>query len=923
MRLLRGVRHPDEVAGLRLKPRMLVRIGSLLKKGLAVTVPVLESAAAGSALESFLLTPAILERAATLDANALRELSLAQPGVADMQLSIAAADDGVRVLCLQEELDVGDAWGAAPSLSAPQPAAGAPAAAMQAGPLVAIQGQPPALAAGAGGAWNGPAPEALFSRPELERWRLRLVTAAAVAERMEAMRTLALAPLSQREKLDVLLQGLSDRDAAMRAEAAGLLPGLGADQDIAAALAALNHAEPVRRMAAVDRLLRLLAQSGERAGQAGGAQAAVRDLEIGSAAVCVVTMLRYQFDAAMTAQLLEVLRACAGAVGRDPERVAEVVRVVTGLLAAAAKQGVASREAEALLTPALRLLRALAGASPQALLPALQAERERCTDSFTEASLLQVMLDIAPAGDDEEQRLLTHAVSYIGRETEEGRDSRAVGTRLARRGERALLAVCDGFAAGHPGAQRYFLILFDDLCRLHKISPAGLERAAQVLLRTIETGSKAMRMAAMECRFVTDSDITEETRQALAKAFLDHVADFTFRSDIEKAEGTLARLGLPALPPLLERLTPERAREERVRAVRMLGEWALNVKAPRGQIARLQLSVTDVLRRVQALSLEQGFPDRGELLCALGKLVASPAASREADAVITRNLLDAAKSAEASAVPRALEGLSYVAASRRAQADVVHATAELLRHVLDETPLEISTDSRHRDGETVIEITGGERYTSVLPIIIEGMSRVACSSSCPPPVARDLAKVLLGRWKKIAEGELIWGPANTALLVRALRDLGCHRGLAAELRLEILKSFAPRHVQTHIMHALTEILAADDSPTTAVGAVTIGYAILGRRSKEGQFPAEDRADILRALARIVGRRMLGGSSPEAQQQAAAFRRLAVDELFKGVSDLVPNAYEALANLRTLASVPGEVRTDIDRRLKEYEGLVLQ
>jgi hypothetical protein len=656
-------------------------------------------------------------------------------------------------------------------------------------------------------------------------------------------------------------------------------------------------------------------------------------------------MLRYQADPALTAPLLDLLRGCAAAVGRNSERLAEVVRIMLGLLASTAKQKAAAGEVEALQAAAHRLMDALAAAVPKALQPVLMTEHERCADMAGEAFLLQALLDVTPPGDESEPKLLRQAVSYIGRDTEEGRGSRAVGARLVRRGEPALLALCEGFAAGHPGAQRYFLILLDDIYRLFNvppaplgdggkkaITPAALDRAAQVVLRTIETGTKGVRMAAMECRFIADLDVPEETRQRLARLLLGYIADFTFRSEIEKVESLLSRMGLPVMPPLIERLGVEWPAHDRVRAVRLLGDWALNVRAPKGQIARLQEAVTEVLRRLQALSLDEEFPDRGELLCALGKLAASPAASKDADAVITRRLLDAAKSTDAALAPRAMEGLAHVAASRRAQADLVHATAELLRHALEEMTAaqsgtaagaDVQTTTSSRNGETVIEFTGGERYTRVLPVLLLGMSRVACSSSCPPMVMRELVKTLLARWKSVCRGELIWGPANTRLLIQALRDLGCHKGLPTELRLEILKGFAPRHTQTPIMHALTAILEADDTPATAVGAVTIGYAILGRRGKDGQFPAEDREDILQALARIVGRRMLGAGSPEAQQQTAALRRLVIEELFKGVSDTVPHAYELLAGLRVKTALPEESRMEIDRRLKAYEALAVQ
>ncbi|MGD0091517.1 MAG: hypothetical protein ABSE73_16480, partial [Planctomycetota bacterium] len=540
---VKGVRHPVEIAGLRLSQRMLVRLGVLLKKGLALSVPVLESAPPGSALESLLLDPLLPERAAALDTGGVRQLAQDRPGAAGVLLSVVTAEDGVRVLRLQEELEAEEVWSAtAPAARPSQPEQPPPAAetvadlpAVEQNALAVRLGSPAATAIRGAGHWSSRATGegGLFGPAEIEGWRLKLAASGAAAERMEALRTLALAPLSPREKMDVLRQGLSDKDPAVRAEAAGLLPGLGAAEDVAAALAGLSHADPSRRAAAVERLLKLLGGVEPKAGSGG------TELEIGSAAVSALTMLRCQSDGALTGQLLDVLCACAPAVGRSPERAAEIVRVIAGLLSAAAKRGSSSREVAALLTPALRLVRVLAVAAGQTLLPVLQEERERCTDQLTESFLLQATLDLPAADAEAEQRLLVAAVNYLGRETEEGRDSRAVGSRLARRGEQALAALAEGFAAGHPGAQRYFLILFDDICRLHKVAPGGLEQAAQVVLRTIETGSKAMRMAAMECRFITSLDVPEQTRCGLAKAFLDHIADFTFRSEIEKAEATL------------------------------------------------------------------------------------------------------------------------------------------------------------------------------------------------------------------------------------------------------------------------------------------------------------------------------------------------------------------------------------------------
>ena len=895
---MRGVRRLDEIAKLGLSNRLIVRVGALLKKNATVSVALLELARPGSVLELLLLNPSILERGKELDTDTLKHLAEDQASL-NMQLAVTAASDGVSVICLQEELDAGEGW----AKEAPESDEinAAPVSSRMDAALT-VSAVPLPLAVSVAPAANT---EGMFSRVEIERWRLKLITASSASERQEALRTLILAPLLPAEKMDVLLQGLSDKDASVRAEAAAMLPGFGADPVVSEGLSGLNHAEHARHIPAAGQLLKIL-------------QHPLKDLEVGAIAVSAITMLRANTDSALTAPLLDLLSSCAAAIGRNPDRLAEVTRILTRLIAAAAKQGASSREVENALAPAHRLIKALGAAVPKTLLPVLLAEHERCAEPVSESFLLQSMLDLCVPESAEEENVVRLSVAYLARDKDEGRDSRGVGARLVKRGERALRGLCGAFNGASAGTQRYILILFDDICRAHKVSPEGLECAAAVVLQAIESGNKGLRMTAMECRFVTNAELSEKTRQALTKVFLDSIADFTFVFDIEKIESSLSRMGLAALIPLMERTAPEQPNEERVRAVRLLGELALNMKAPRGQIQRLQQGVTDVLRRLQALSLEADFPDRGELLCALGKLVSCPAASKEADAVVTRALLEAARGTDAKLVPRALEGLSYVASSRRAQADLIHATAELLRHVLDEAVQEIETGSKQVAGELVIEISGGEKYTTVLPIVLSGISRVACSSSCPPSIMRDLGHVLITRWKKILSGELMWGPTNTVLLVQALKELGCHKGLSPELRLEILRGFAPQHVQTPLMHALTEILAADDTPATAVGALTIGYAILGRRRKDGQFALEDRADILKAVARIVGRKVLGDDSPEGQSKAEAFRRRVLDELFKGMKDLIPYSSESLTSLRDKRSLPPKLQEEVERRMQEYE-----
>ncbi|HYF52453.1 MAG TPA: hypothetical protein VEJ63_23805 [Planctomycetota bacterium] len=887
--MIRGVRKPDEVSRLGLSSRLMVRIGALLKKGVAISPVILETAKPGSPVEEALLSPALLENATDLKADALGGVL---PNAAAWTLALA--DDGVRVLCLQEELDA-DEW-SAPAPTVPQQITLAPAAAALATP--APQAQP-----------HGSGEAGVFAPQELERLRLKLMTAGKADERMEALRVLCLAPIPPADKVDFLLQGLNDREAAVRSEAAGLLTIAGADRDISEALAALNHSEAHRRDAALDRLGRLIAQK-------------AREIDVGAVAVSALAMLRNDGGGPLTGRLLDLLRTCAPQLARNGARVSELLRVVLGLVAGVARRGVTSRELEQTVNPAYKLICAIGNSTSQHVLPALHTELERSTDAVTEALILQLLLDLTPVNSENEEKILKLATGFLARDTVEGRDSRAVGSRLVRRGERSLAAICEAFSDATPAAQKYFILLMDDLWRMHSLPAALLERSAALVLQSLKTGSKPLSMAAAQCRFVTDPEISDDLRGEIAECFVNTVGEFIFAFDIEKVEQTISQLGVPALDVLLQRLSPQRPRPERVRAVRLIGNLAVELKAPKGQLARLQQGITDALRRVQALALEPDFPDRGELLCAMGKLAASPAASKEAGIVIERTLMEAARSSDLALSSRALEGLTHLAASRRAQPELVAGTSVLLRKLLDGTPFDIGTEEKRVNGETVIEISGGENYTSILPLALQGLARVACSPNCPPAITKDILGLLIACWRRVCSAEVVWGPANTALLIQGMKEIGICKSVSAEMRAELLKALVPKLMQTSIMHAVTEILAADDMAPSANNALTVGVAIFSRRGQDAQFQMEDRPEILKALARVAGRKHLGPGGAEGVEKARTFRRMVVDELFKGLRDSVPAAYESLLVLRDNGHLPTDLKEDIDKRIRELHAVVV-
>jgi len=876
--MITGITRPEEVAHLGLSNRLLARIGALLKKNLALSLAALESAKPGTPLEALFLRPEVLQEAAALSTESINKLAK-DAGVV-VALSVVE-NAGQRVLCLQEELEAAESWLV-------------PARKNDSVEQLAARTQTPV-----------PASSGVFGSEHLSRTRLKLATSANANERIEALRVIAFAPLSDAEKAEALLQGLSDLDASVRAEAALLLPGLGVSADAAAALADLNRGDSAKRLAAADRLDKLGAEISN-------------ELEEGAVIVCAMSALKTNQDSALQARLLALLHTRAGTLGRNPLRLGELLRAIVAIVAAAAKYGSTSRELDELSSPALKLVKELGRRFPEDMRPILWAELDRAPEFVSEAFMLIALFDLIPGGHADELLLLERAADYLARDTEEGRDSRAIGALMSRRGNSALAQLCAAFSdpSSGPGAKKHLLLLLDEMCRKTETTADDFARAAGVALTAMEEGSKALRMAAMECRFVSDARVPPAKRMQLAEAFLDSTSDFSFPFDIDKAESAVSRMGAPAVEPLLKRLGKERAPNERVRAARLLGELALNAKAEPGGFHALQAALTEALRRLEAASLEADFPERGEVLSALGKIISSPAASLEANEVVTRTLLDSARSSDPKIAARALEGAAYLAASRRASATLIAEVEKLLNEALEAPePEQLESRSQSAAGETVFEILGGERYAIALPIVLHGLEHVALAPNSQAATTRRIGAMLLERWKELCRGVRIWGPANTYQVVQALRGIALSERCGPELRLEIVKGLLARHSQRPALHALTEILAHDDGPELSGVALDAGFAILARHDSEGRFDEVDRADILKALARLAQRKFLSAPSAETAQTPETFRRTVVNELLKGLKDNVAGAHQTLRELEKNEALPKALRDEIERRMK--------
>lgn len=913
--MIRGVRKSEEAQALGVSRRLLVRIGALLKKGVEITPAVLETAKPGAPMEALLLDSTLLDQSASLKDEHLKPLAekYLGAGVSEYDRPTVTEGEGVHVLCLREELEASDAWGeeaaAPPAAPQAQPApdqiAVPPGQTLRERPdgVVPARALTQRLTAG-----TSAAGETLFTPIELDRLRLRLMTAADTKDRIEALRLLAYAPLPMHEKAEVIFRALEDRDADVRAEGAELLFILGVPDQLTASMRALSEGTEDVRGRAAERLTRDLA--GE-----------VPTLARAAVAVCAIAALKGATPGPLTAKLAEVLSGSAVALKGAPPRVGELIRVTLSLLAAALSRG-APLGANLVYPPLMRLYRGLCREAPDLVLPLLHEERAKCTDVTVEAFLLQILLDATPDGAEGEAELIKTAAGFIARDTEEGRDSRGVGASLAARGDRAVGALVEAYDGATVSGQRYLVHLIDDLMRYQPTSNESKARAAAMILRAAEASYRPLRLTALSCRGIATDAVPDETRRKLAEAFLSSVSELAFKPDQEIAEDTVAFLGLPAVEPLVARLAKERPPEQRVQAARILGRLALELKPPAGRMAETQAAVTELLRRLQALAMDATFPSRRELLTAMGKLVASPAASKEAGEIVARHLSEDVKSGDPKRKKDALEGLSWLASSRRAQFDLIAQAIDLLEESVQDVERELSLDSAQPVPEKMLQIPDDKGLMEFLPVALAGLSRIACSGNCPNHLRRDMVLFLIERWQGIVRGTTLWGPSNSAFLVQSLREIGCHDGLPDELRMEILKSLAPRLMFIPVLPAIGAILAATDGPGTAPAALTIGMKIVAARGPGGRYEADDRPHVARALAHIASRRHLGAPDRESQKKALGFRSEVVEDLTRWAQDLQAGAHEGLVLIRDAKVLEPQAQEALEKRLSEMYALAL-
>jgi hypothetical protein len=871
--MIHGVTDKSTLASLGLGKRLIARLGALLARKLAFSEAVLESADKGSPLAKLLTSARLLESAGELDSELLAELA-AEAGVDD-KLAVVATPPG-KVVALEEEVEAEGAW--------TQPSGDGETA-------LARLVHAPALAPGVGA---GDAARAeIFTPTEVEKLKLTALTSARADEAIGAMRQLAYAPISAAERGDVFVRALAGLDPKVRAEAARLLAGVGLAPDVSEALVSLATGEEAEKRLAIDRLGKALSQLSTAGGEP--------DLVLVASLVALTSTLGAEGQTSVRGHVLSSLARAATVLARFPERLAEVIRHVIELLVA---------DFPATVGGALELFEGLA-AAPDQLPKLLRIELERTSDPQVRTFLLARLAALArqlPESVGVEEVADVVAAEFAGG-AQTAADRQALGGEIfGLPAEAAARAILTHFGEGSLPAKRYFLRLLADLCRYRQVPDAIVEEAGEVFLGCLQGPAKELRLGVLETLMPADPRLSADLRSRLAEAYVESFSDLVFRPDIELAETTLARMGLPALPALLERLEPSWPAPERARACRVIGEMGRMTAAGKISAPKLRDELHETARKLLRTSAAE-FPDPGELALALGKLTVAIAEDRAALETVWHRV-SSMKMAEASR----LEALSWVACGPAATAEMVEEAAKgLLKMLTAPEPDSLGTVTEVRSGtERMLELSAeASDFVTAMPAVVRGLTRAAQSPAAGPPLRSRVLTALINRWKDLVSAKRIWGPAAATTVIDGLRDLACLPSARPAEKLEVIKALGLRLADPPAMHAISEILAVDDDSQELSGpAASAALALLDLRDPRGRFPEEDREHVLRALARILGRRAVNTST----RRTAKLRERILEELCDGLNDNVPGVFDALTRVAESEGLAPEMLEEVKSRL---------
>lgn len=815
--------------------RLAVRLAALLSHRVALTAAAIECLRESPALQSVILHPELLRHPESLTTASL---AAGEP----LPAPLVVVDDGPwRTVALEEEL-LGEGHEG-------EAAAGLPVLSGKAELL-----HPTEIGE-------------LFSRRDIAELELVLRTSADANEKITALRRLALSPASAQEKLTLFAMALTDRSAEVRGEAAEALTTLGLATEVAEDARALAEGNAEQKRFAIERI-------GQRI-------LAAEDAEMGVLLRIVAGTLRHEPSVPVRRLLITAIAGACASVAQDSRSSRDLVRILIGQL----------RDAVDELGPAVRgVLLALGQHNAAAVAQCLDEELATIAGHPIRRLLVAVAGELA-ASDDARAVACRLAAEEMVASADPAVECLPLGNMLGKSGAIAVAAMGEAFATAPEAAQMVFVRLLDVIATRADTPPALRARIGELLLVALRSGERAARLAVIQSTATMGLDLTAATRAGLAEELVASVAEYANPGIIDAIEATHASLGAPAVEPLLGALEGAERTRQRLSAARVLGMLLPRLEASEAAVAQRAIQ-----RGLELLSAE--FPDRPELVRALGRMGASPAVS-PADvarlATTLRGLI-----LDKALTHAALDGLAHLCLSPEADAALKVDLADFFARLLRRDLPDIEATVYAAEGNEVGYAFGSDvlAYTEMVPSIIQGLRHIAITSA---GVLRQAAlDHLLDAWRNVADGTLQLGPGNTQQLLDALHAIGSLPDVEAKQRDIIVEAVALRHDFLPTRRVLAElIVAAGDS--MAARAAALADSLLRRAAAERELSPSEEAILLGALVRLATAASLGPQGERLRERTV----VAVSDAEKRGLEAAPSL---LDTLRASPAIPERLKS---------------
>jgi len=815
-----------------LSERVAVRLAALLASQVELTAAVIECLADSAALRHVVLHPELLKLAGKLDTALVR--SLVQPGEALPVPLVVVERGGWRLVALEEELLAEGAEDEDGELHLP------------------------ALAPKAEVLHPGEIAE-LFTRRDIAELELTLRTSAEPKEKITAIRRLALSPASQREKIALFAMALTDRDALVRSEAAQALTSLGLAPEVAEDARTLAEGNDRQKQFAAQRI-------GSRFGEATQA-------EIGVLLRLVAGTLRYEPSLEVRRLLIRAVEGACRAVARDADSTRDLVRMLVAQLRDAAEE----------LGPHVhRVLSILGQERPGDVYAFLQDELAAIADPAIRRLLLIVAGDVAAAEPQHEQ-VCSQVIDEILASTDPAVECLQLSNVPTRMGEAAVAAIADRLLDAPEAAQEALVRILDVIATRPEATRTARAKVGRLFLAILQRGQRAARLAVINSMAPGDPAVPPATRRDMAAELLACVQEYANPGIVAAIEATVAKLGAPALEPILDVLANGQRERPRVSAAHVLGALVPRLDAADAEPARAAI--------LAALGLlASPFPDRATLARMTAQACTGPTAADATVARVAEVLRAAVLEREVSNA--ALDGLGRLCLSPKAAPTLKVDLLDFFTRLLGRQLPEIEARSLTKNDEIVYDL-GSEvaAYTELVPGIIVGLRNIATTSG--GRVRDGALDRLLDTWRRITEGELQLGPRNTEILLDALRTIGTLDDAEPPQREAIADAVALRRDYLPIYPVLADLVAAAGDAMTD-RAAALADELLAREAGDRHLTESDRGLLLDALVRLATRAALGARRARLQELIVAAVLDSDSREFEGALPLLETLHESPA-----------------------------